>query len=347
MKDGCNHRFLLDLRRSDGTQIGTASAEPDLEPVRECARLEALRRGCLQPSGYDAQVDIQPSWNPRLGQPYISGLRAEVRTRGTTVFEYEAPLRFFSRLARAAAAQLVEKGALEEGEEFTCIVCAFPREAEASGEEAERRFRVEQGAAAPAVKESDFLDFQLRSVAGQQDGDGEMPVFLSQRVLEEAARLTRDAGDQETGGVLIGHLRRDAGYPEVFAEITAQIPALHTDAGTARLTFTARTWTSARAAMELRGRGEELLGWWHSHPPAVWVCKDCPEEKWSRCELGQGFLSEHDVALHRAVFPRAYATALVATATPPGGVRFRLFGWKGGVMAPRGYRLIGTGVRTG
>ena len=55
-----------------------------------------------------------------------------------------------------------------------------------------------------------------------------MPVFLPQRVLDEAAALTRAERGRETGGVLIGNLRHDPAVPDIFAEVTAQISAEHT-----------------------------------------------------------------------------------------------------------------------
>ena len=65
-----------------------------------------------------------------------------------------------------------------------------------------------------------------------------MPVFVSRRVLDEAAERTHAEEGSETGGILIGKLWRDADAGEIFAEVTAQIPAEHTSGSNVKLTFT-------------------------------------------------------------------------------------------------------------
>jgi hypothetical protein len=164
-------------------------------------------------------------------------------------------------------------------------------------------------------------------------------VFVSPAVVEEATALTLDEGASETGGILIGHLHRDPVSGQVFVEITAQIPARHTVGSSVKLTFTADTWTDVRATIALRSHDEMMLGWWHSHPAREW-CKECPPERQRACPLGAGFLSSDDRALHRAMFPRAFCVALVMTNTTD-GARARLFGWRSGVLQPRGFRLLG------
>ena len=89
--------------------------------------------------------------------------------------------------------------------------------------------------------------------AGPDEPVGRLPVFLPRRVLDEAVESARQAGDVETGGVLVGKLRRDSGghaaASEIFVEITAQVPAPHTLSQSTKLTFTAETWAAVQAAM--------------------------------------------------------------------------------------------------
>ena len=59
-----------------------------------------------------------------------------------------------------------------------------------------------------------------------------------------------------------------------------------------------------------------------------------------RCRLRSGFFSEHDRALHGAVFPRAYSVALVANVLEPGEETFSLFGWRNGRIEERGLHVI-------
>ena len=89
-----------------------------------------------------------------------------------------------------------------------------------------------------------------------------------------------------------------------------------------------------------------MLGWWHSHPVREW-CKDCTRERQQTCALAAGFLSAHDRALHRHVFPRAYSLALVVNDVACGGPTFSLFGWRDGLLEPRGFLLVGTAREPG
>ena len=100
------------------------------------------------------------------------------------------------------------------------------------------------------------------------------------------------ASGRETGGILIGRLHHDAALPEIFAEVSAQIPAEHTLGTVARLTFTAETWSAASAAIRLRNQGEVYLGYWHSHPVREWCrAKECTLEKQKTCRLAKDFFS--------------------------------------------------------
>ncbi len=165
------------------------------------------------------------------------------------------------------------------------------------------------------------------------------PVFLPETLLEEVKARAREAQGKECGGILLGNLYRDPDLPEVFAEVTAQVPARHVEADAHRLTFTPQTWRAVDAALELRGSQEVMLGWWHSHPVGHW-CGECSPEKRERCLLKGGFLSSHDRRLHRTVFPRAYSLALVVTEPGDEEPTCDLFGWRRERLKRRGYGLL-------
>jgi hypothetical protein len=157
----------------------------------------------------------------------------------------------------------------------------------------------------------------------------------------------------------------------VFVEITAQIPAVGADATETRLRFTGESWTAIAAALRertssrraaagdsggplarpgrpgrsLAGAGhsgpleEQMLGWWHSHPVREW-CKACPDDRQRQCSVRKGFFSEHDRALHRAVFSTAWHAGLLVNDTLDGPT-FTLFGWRRGELVPRGFHATG------
>jgi ABC-type proline/glycine betaine transport system substrate-binding protein len=168
-----------------------------------------------------------------------------------------------------------------------------------------------------------------------------MPVFIAPQVLRDAAERTAAQRGTETGGVLIGKLWRDAVAGEIFAEVTAQIPAEHTSGTQVKLTFTVATWAAADAALRLRGRGEVYVGYWHSHPVFEWCkAKECTPDKQQTCLLAKDFFSADDEAVMRAAFPRAYNIALVANDTAFTGLTYSMFGNREGLIQPRGYNIL-------
>jgi proteasome lid subunit RPN8/RPN11 len=114
----------------------------------------------------------------------------------------------------------------------------------------------------------------------------------------------------EVGGVLVGHLRPD-GSPR----ITSIIPALEAEGARSRVTFTHEAWSAIHATLDRDHPGEEILGWYHSHP-------------------GFGiFLSEHDLFIHRNFFGRPEQIAIVVD--PHAGTE-GLFVWREGEVAKAG-----------
>lgn len=95
--------------------------------------------------------------------------------------------------------------------------------------------------------------------------------------------------DREVGGVLVGWISPRGELPLV----TGAIEAVHAEENRAHLTFTHDTWEHVHRELELRGRGERIVGWYHSHP-AFGI-----------------FLSEQDQFVHRSFFSDPTQVALV------------------------------------
>lgn len=321
------YTYAVQVLREDDAPVRQVAVEVDWEPAREAVRLQALRRGLAAEHAFTLECAVEPVWHPARGQPYLGGFRVRA---GAADCEAEFPLGYFRELGSKVTTRLIAEGELQKGDLIRCLPVAYPQAAEEAGP------LPRIGRTAPPaipVAPASLSDFP------ESDGVAEFPVFIPERVLEEVRTLTLAAEARETGGILIGLLCRDGGRATLFAEITGQIPARHTEACATKLTFTAATWTEVRAALELRTRGEIMLGWWHSHPVREW-CKDCPEEKRLRCSLAQGFLSEDDRLLHRTVFPRAYSLALLANDVSPEGPTYSLFGWERGLLEQREFHRL-------
>jgi len=346
------HRLVMELVWPGGELLGHASLDPDWDPAIEWTRLSGLRTHGVWAPASQAERGIDALWHSELGEPFMRGFRVTLAHHTGTAWHEDFSIRYFAELARTASASLIEKGTLAPGDSYRYRTLAYePDTAEPSVD-------------SPLFSTVDLSpplvlhDLPPAAVAGAtprlSDAKADdFEVYTPNAVLEEASTLTAGAGDVETGGILIGHLGREphttqADDPsrstmrpaEICVAITALIPARHTVGDSTKLTFTSDTWTDVRRAVELRGRGEIVLGWFHSHPQHAWCReKGCPLEQQRQCASAVGFFSTDDGALHRTMFPRAFTVALVMTHSAR-GILPRLFGWRDGLLEPRGYRVL-------
>ena len=335
------YKFALVLFDSEGAQLGSAAVEPDWEPAVQWARFWFQRRGELSFNDGNGSVSILPLWDREAHEPYCRGFRVSFARDGQPACTSDFPVNYVRRLASKVAAVFVEKGKLEQNEAFRYVVVALagsekPEAVPTSG------MLVEERVVTLPVQESSLADWQLRSTpVGHIDPD-DFPIFVPQYVLDQVAEQTLAERGRETGGTLIGKLHRDRGVPEIFAEITAMIPAEYTEGDAVKLTFTADTWVAVNNAIKLRGGDELYAGYFHSHPVRNWCAsRECSLEKQANCKLAKDFFSADDEAVMRAVFPRGHSVALVANDTAFQDLTFSWFGWREGSIQPRGYYLLG------
>jgi proteasome lid subunit RPN8/RPN11 len=344
-----DYQYVLELcRRQPREHLAAVAVKPDWEPAMDWARFTAFR---ARPSKTfvleNSRGWIEPAWDAVLGSPFLVGVNAMVPQDGGSPAVFDIPITYFGDLAQAASSDLIAEGKLVVGELFEYLVCAYARHRKSTADQESRptRFSVRPAADVVHLHEEAIEDFFGGATSCGIADDDQMPVFLPQAILDETVELMNRAGSKETGGILVGHLHRDAVRGTVFLEVTAQIPAQHVLREATRLTFTPDTWAALDAAMALRRQGEMMVGWWHTHPSSAW-CQDCPPDKRSGCKLNGcltgDFFSSHDVALQRAVFPRAYSIALVLSDScqPSASLVCRLYGWDQGMMADRGFHIL-------
>lgn len=329
------YQYVLELSDADGAALGREPFAPDTVPAGEYARFEGIRLEKLPAVTAAAPVSFEPVWDDRAGRPYVAGLRASVRGNDGQTLSVEVPRTYFNGDARRASAGYVAAGRLRKGEVFYYKVTAFAATSGgASGGDGNRFEEISQPL---EISDTPIAQFQANAVAVGEAVDGDTPIFLNREALAQAEELCISAHDVETGGILLGRLHRDtADRRVVFIEITAQVPAAHTVQQFTRVTFTADTWAAARAAMRLRGRGEQMAGWHHFHPDFCEISR-CEKSKRRDCALAGIFFSSEDCGLHRTVFPLAHQVGLLIS--DRGGMVPAVFGWRRGLIVPRSFHV--------
>ena len=339
------HRYAIDYYKEDGAHLGPISIEPDFQAAKDWTYFTGMRSGRLPAVTAAAQGLVSPLWCEERGAPFCRGVRVETTVGGAETVSCDFPRDFFKSLAEHGSLEWVEKGELEPAERYIYRVCAYPVAAEFSEKNAlgnrpveSSGFQVEVMPDPIPLTESRLETFRDRATPAGEVCEGDVPVFFAQSVIDEACALATEAGNRETGGVLVGGLHHDPSKPETFIEVVAQIPAQYAEASGTSFSFTPETWAAADAAISLRGRSELILGWWHSHPR---FCNpECPDERRRACLFARPFFSADDIHLHRVCFPQPYQVALLISDLPDSGATPAVFGWRTGMVSARGYYAV-------
>ena len=337
-----DYRFAVVLFHENGDRVGSAALDVDWEPAVQCASFYFLRRGELPLNDGCGPASILPLWDRDVGQPYCRGFRVSLARDGHPPCTSDYPTSYFRSLAAKAAALFIKNGQLENDEVFRYLVVALSGDDCTSPPPPANGLQAEEQIKPLYLHQSSLGDWRRRSKPVGLVDDDDLPVFVPQHLFDQVASQTLKERGRETGGILIGNLHHDAGLPEIFVEVTAQIPAEHTRGDAVKLTFTPDSWVAADVAIRLRKRNEIYVGYWHSHPVFEW-CKsrECSLEKQANCRLKADFFSSDDQSVMRAIFPRGHSIALVANDTAFQDLTFSWFGWREGSIQPRGYYLMG------
>lgn len=334
-----DYRYVAEALDPEGRRLGDFLLTPDFTAAAECLHLEGVRRGKLPALAHHGPGVVEPIFDQIRGRPYVSSIGIRFDAADLAEELPAIPWSYFQPLVETGSAQLVKNGTIRAGENFAYQICALPANVDhrvsaadslTAGKEIPVSLDLEQ---APLAW---FLE-QATCLSPRAWCDIDFPVFVRPEVLAEATELACAAGESETGGILIGHLRRDTETPELHAEITAQIPAAHADAGPAHLGFNPDTWSAVSDALALRRRNEIWIGWWHSHPD---FCRHCDPARRSLCVLSRPFFSRDDCELHRTVFDTAFSIALLLSNIGEALPRCDWFGWRNGGIAARGCYLL-------
>ncbi len=333
-----DYQYALEIRRADQTTLGPYRLTVDWVPAWEWLTLRAWDSTPESAARSLSGAKIEPRWDSTHGEPYVDGVRVSSLGGVEGPCSGELTADYFRPSVKVASRLLLEQKRLQAGETFTSRIVAFPARRESTIRSG-LRLEIDEVHVPVSISRSRLADFRHWAKPLGENADGDLPVFVPQPVLREAAALTRAAESNESGGMLLGRVHHDVEGGGLFLVVTALIIARHAVSGSTRFTFTADTWAAATAALELRRSRELMVGWFHSHPARYWCQVECTAEARRRCPLNESFFSPEDCALHRTVFPKAFSIALLITNTFA-GLRYALFGWRRGLLEQRGFHVL-------
>lgn len=321
-----NYFFSLEVLH-DGEPIGgPVGLETPLQLGVEALRWHCVCRGV---GNFDpGHFDIVPAWH-KDGDPFVEAIEFATADRAAVV-TLDAR-RLYADEARKTSARLVQEEQLKEGALYDFRIRAQQR-----------------GSGAPP--RLDLLHYEVRNggerplIATASDPEHVDPsdcfdVLVDPAVLLDADRLSREAGTNETGGLLGGYLRRGSGPARTpYLHVTVVVPAGGDLGARASFRFTPEAWNRGRAALADRGADEIMCGWFHSHPPDL-CPPTCPPEKRKTCALRHPFLSGDDLLVHRSAFPAPFNIALLLSDDGEERHVPSVWGWRNGAILRRAYHL--------
>lgn len=337
------HRYVAEILREEAAPVTTGELLLDWIPALEWVHLQRVREGAAALSAMPERARICPGWDRAAGAPYLSHVK--VRFAKAAARAEVIPAQYFADAVQRAVSLLVSEGKVAEGDKYRWRVCAYPTARAVSAQPAGEPFQVQEATSSAPVPHIRTLSTLLARAqhhgpSSMETGHPDIPVLFVPEVLREAAATAVAAGMLEAGGILLGKLSRDAEAGDLVLQVSAQIPAHEAIAEDASLRFTADTWKAVHAAISLRRDGEQIVGWWHSHPAALWACRNCPAERRAGCASNCAFFSTMDVAFHRTAFQSAYNVALLLSFLDDPAPQFDLFGWHRGLVRARGYQTL-------
>ena len=342
--DSTAFRFAMELLTPGGKRLDTVALErADFDRAIEATCFDALRRGEVSEYAFAKdQARIVPRF-PGDG-PRSAGFDIAIDTCSGERRRHFS-LDYFRTTMRRHGAGLAVAGRLAPDATVAFRLAAF----------AEEPLRKKSGWVMDLEEEPSRITIRkgdLRAHGPSEAWDAptadDFRVLIPRHVIDESIAEARALPDREIGGALLGHLRRDAASGELYLEVTCLVPCEQTRATAVSVTFTHDTWARVREVLTCRGEDELIVGWVHSHP--FRVCAECPSPVPTECQAKVLFYSTDDEFLMESTFPRPFMVGLLAAVEPRlesalGHAPVKLFGWRDGVVVPRGFEVIDFGER--
>ena len=339
------YRFRLEFLRGRSTRVHEVElTRPDFDRAIEATFFDALRRGRF--SEYDPPLDrarVEPCFVEGDATPRSAGFTVTLPTPDGGEHRCSFDLLFFKNVGRRVGVELMASQRLPEDVELHFQLGAYLDAAEKKTADG-LAFELETAAPSIPIRPGSRKQFGATETWDRPLVE-DFPVLLPRHVIEAAVDEARRAPEREVGGVLLGHLRRDEDRGDLFLEVTCLVPAEETQATEISVTFTHETWARVREVIDWRGEGEIFAGWVHSHP--FRFCAECPLPVPAECVAKVMFYSGEDEFLMETSFARPFMVGLLTAVEPRlesvlGHAPVKLYGWKTGLIEPRGFEVIET-----
>jgi proteasome lid subunit RPN8/RPN11 len=338
------YQYRLEFFNEAGTPVHEVTlTNADFARAVEATFFDGLRHGVFidynLPIG---QTRIVPHFQQVEGEsPRATGFDVVLPTPANDDHRLTFGSGFFGSRATRVGCDLVRAKRLPEKSKLLYQLSAYLD----GGDEKPRRglkITLDDASVQVPLRPGSRRDFGCAQAWDKPSAD-DFPVLIPRHVLEEAVEEARRAPEREVGGVLLGHLCRDVEDGHIFLQVTCQVPAEQTEATTTSITFTNRTWARVREVVELRGEGEIFAGWVHSHP--FRFCEECSLPTPPECVAKVLFYSSDDEFLMELTFARPFMVGLLTAVEPKleqslGHLPVKLYGWRQGEIAARGFHVI-------
>lgn len=342
--NGHSHRFVLEMLDGE-TIVGRRELErPDFDRAIATVAFDAFRQGicpsyCAAPEG----ASVEPLWKEGDQTECTIGFRVDLPIEAGRPHGVDYGIGYFRPTACAFRGEIKRDKLMSTEQPLQYRLIAYPSESASARRSA---IVLEPATIRTPIRASSVERFRECQPWDDPASD-DLPVYIRRSVIDDLLSEASGAPEREVGGILLGHLHRDASSNEVFVEVTGIVSGGDTTIGDrASVTFTPETFELARRMIALRasdGVEEAIVGWGHSHP--FRFCSGCPQPTPPECVGKVLFFSGADVLVMANAFDQPFMLGLLAGVEPKleaalGHPPVRLFGWKTGEIVARGFHVI-------
>jgi len=339
------YKFTLELSDEQGNSKRELPLHPtDFQHAAYATHFDALQNGVC--SSYDPPIDaarIEPRFEDgNSTSTRTVGFRVRVPTPDGEEHHCDFPPTYFSSRISRVRAELLRSGEMASDEKLLYQLSAFLDDA--SGGDLPPAISLGPASFHVPISEASREEFGSAE-AWDSPAPQDVPVLIDRTVINDVVQESHQSPKREVGGFLLGRLMRDASSNEMFVLVSGFVAGGETtDSHAASVTFKPESFARAREMIALRGAGEQVLGWYHSHP--FRLCSECHDELVPICiNTKILFYSLDDIALQEQTFNQPFQVGLLAAVEPKveehlGHLPVRLFGWRKGEVVSRGFHVI-------